>query len=177
MELIDVLERNGNSTGLIKSRDKIHRDGDWHRSVHVWIKNNRDEILIQKRSAIIDLFKNYWDISLVGHVLSGEKSITAAQRELKEELGIEARVNELRFIGTVKSALKDGPYYDNQFCDIYFLFCDTELIEMKKQKEEVAQIKFIPLNELETFMQKNSDAFVPRTEEYKKILRYLRSNP
>ncbi|MDI6734558.1 MAG: NUDIX domain-containing protein [Patescibacteria group bacterium] len=176
MESIDVLDKNGNLVGLTKSRDEIHRDGDWHRAVNIWIKNNHGDVLVQKRSAMIDLFKNRWDVSLTGHVRAGEKNTDAAQRELKEELGIETDARELQFIDTIKSKLKDGVLRDNQFCDIYLLCGDINFKKVKKQKEEVAQTKSVPLAKLETFIQKNSDNFVPRREEYKKMLRYLQSN-
>ena len=37
MELIDVLTRAGELTGVRKPKPEIHRDGDWHRAAHVWI--------------------------------------------------------------------------------------------------------------------------------------------
>ncbi|MBI4281803.1 hypothetical protein HY625_03210 [Candidatus Uhrbacteria bacterium] len=50
MEYLDVLDANGNPTGKKKSHATIHRDGDWHRAVHVWIVNDQQQLLVQKRS-------------------------------------------------------------------------------------------------------------------------------
>lgn len=34
-EYFDVLDENGNKTGIIKLRNEVHRDGDWHKEVHI----------------------------------------------------------------------------------------------------------------------------------------------
>lgn len=168
-----MLDEKGIKTGKIKPREEIHRDGDWHRTVHVWILNSHSEILIQKRSATIDIFQNLWDISLAGHVRSREKSKKAAERELKEELGMNVYEDELQFIGTVKSALKDGEKYDNQFCDLYILKRDIDTSDIKKQKEELTEVKFMSLQELKTLVYKNPERFVPRAEEYEKMFGFF----
>ena len=36
-ELFDVVHADGSPTGRSKPRWQVHRDGDWHRSIHVWI--------------------------------------------------------------------------------------------------------------------------------------------
>ncbi|MFH1193256.1 MAG: NUDIX domain-containing protein [Candidatus Jorgensenbacteria bacterium] len=173
MEHIDVLDECGVPTGAAKPRDEIHRDGDWHRAVHVWVVNGRGEVLIQKRSAAIDLFQNLWDISLAGHVRTGERSADAVRRELKEELGITTEERELQFVATLPSQLKDGALCDNQFSDVYLLRRDVDLEELKKQKEEVAEIALMPLQELKTLAHASAGRFVPRAEEYEKMFRLL----
>ncbi len=170
MEKLDVLDENGTATGIIKDRSEVHRDGDWHRAVHVWIVNGQNEILLQKRSSEIDLFKNLWDISLAGHVQSGEKSREAAKRELREELNIKARDDELKFVETYQSRLKDGADQDNQFCDVYLLRREIDLRKIKKQKKEVAATAFFPIKEFKERLLANPEQFVPRAEEYKKML-------
>ena len=65
--------------------------------------NDKKELLLQKRSATKKSHPNCWDISGAGHIRAGESVIEGAIRELKEELGIEANENDLRFIDIVKS--------------------------------------------------------------------------
>ena len=36
-ELFDVVRADGTPTGEVKPRAAVHRDGDWHRAVHVWV--------------------------------------------------------------------------------------------------------------------------------------------
>jgi hypothetical protein len=39
-EYLDVLDSKGVHTGERKLRAHVHRDGDWHRTVHVWVLNS-----------------------------------------------------------------------------------------------------------------------------------------
>lgn len=58
-ELFDVLNDSGERTETTKRRGDIHRDGDWHASVHIWIARRRIsgmEFLLQKRADDKDSF-------------------------------------------------------------------------------------------------------------------------
>ncbi len=90
MEYIDIFDENNNPTGQIKEKGKAHEEGDFHRTAHVWIINDKNELLLQKRSANKKSHPNCWDISGAGHIKAGESVIDGAIRELKEELGVEA---------------------------------------------------------------------------------------
>lgn len=37
MEMLDIVDENGEPTGIIKERSKVHAEGDLHRTSHVWI--------------------------------------------------------------------------------------------------------------------------------------------
>lgn len=50
MELLDVLDEEGNMTGKIEDKDVIHEKALWHKEVDAWIVNQKGEILIQKRA-------------------------------------------------------------------------------------------------------------------------------
>ena len=36
-EPFDIITADGRPTGRVKTRAEIHRDGDWHRAIHVWV--------------------------------------------------------------------------------------------------------------------------------------------
>jgi 16S rRNA (adenine1518-N6/adenine1519-N6)-dimethyltransferase len=71
-------------------RDIIHVNNLLHRAVHMLLFNASGELYLQKRSIWKDRNPGLWDSSAAGHVDSGEDYLTAARRELQEELGIEA---------------------------------------------------------------------------------------
>ncbi len=87
MEYIDIFDENNNPTGEIKEKVQAHEDGEFHRTAHVWVINDNNELLLQKRSASKKSHPNCWDISGAGHIREGESVIDGAIRELKEELG------------------------------------------------------------------------------------------
>jgi len=87
-ELIDVLDENGIKTGEILSRKEIHKRGLWHRLIAVVIVNENNEILLQQRSYKKEKNAGMWDISVAGHISSGQDALSAAAREINEEVSI-----------------------------------------------------------------------------------------
>ena len=71
MENLDVLDNQGNKTGEIKSRDEVHKKGLWHRTVHIWIINSNNDILMQLRSPEKKSNPNKWTTSASGHLSAG----------------------------------------------------------------------------------------------------------
>jgi len=59
-----------------------------HRVAHVLVVNGRGELLLQKRSANKDIQPGKWDTSVGGHLDPGEDYLTAALREMAEEIGV-----------------------------------------------------------------------------------------
>ncbi len=87
MELLELLNEDGSSTGVYKERAEIHHDGDLHGSSHVWVigdwkwKDNFS-VLLQKRSLDKDAFPYCFDTSCAGHIAKGETFDSTALREL-----------------------------------------------------------------------------------------------
>ena len=102
MELFDIIDENGNPTGKIVERSIAHAEGIPHRTAHIWIirrRNEKTEILLQKRSRNKDSFPGKFDTSSAGHIQAGDEPMESALRELKEELGIHAESADLQFAG------------------------------------------------------------------------------
>ena len=61
-------------------RGDVHRDGDYHRAVHVWIfAESTRELLLQRRASCKDSWPDLWDISSAGHISAGDSSLTSAR--------------------------------------------------------------------------------------------------
>lgn len=104
-ELFDVVNEDGSPTGLVKRRADVHRDGDWHRAIHVWIHGERDGepfILFNLRSREKDTWPLRLDVTVGGHLAAGEDT-SQAYREIHEEIGIEAAPERLQFLGRRKA--------------------------------------------------------------------------
>jgi 16S rRNA (adenine1518-N6/adenine1519-N6)-dimethyltransferase len=71
-------------------RAEVHGNNLRHRAVHVLVFNHLGELFLQKRSPWKDRHPLLWDSSAAGHVDAGEDYDAAANRELREELGIAA---------------------------------------------------------------------------------------
>lgn len=85
-ELFDVVDLDDLVVGQAPRRE-VHAKNLLHRAVHVMIHDANGHLFLQKRSRSKDTFPDCWDSSCTGHVDSGEDYLTAARRELGEELG------------------------------------------------------------------------------------------
>lgn len=176
-ELLDVLDDNGIKTGIILLRSEVHKKGLWHRIIVVAIINEKNEILIQQRSHNKDKNPDMWDISVTGHLSAGQDSLTAATREISEEvsvsLGYSVEVKDFRFMFSFRKEEKvSDNHLDRQFYD-FFILRQEGLNEnnIKFQTSEVQAIKFVTISELNDMREKN--LMVKRDECYNELSNYL----
>lgn len=167
-EYFDLLDENGNKIGKTKLRSEVHRDGDWHRVVHIWIINSKGEILLQRRCPTKDSYPNMLDISCGGHLSAGDDSLTAAIRELKEELNLDVDATELKFIKTTKTKNKYGlTFINNQFNDMYIYKTNKDIRDMKYQEEEISEIFFVEYKKFKDMVKNRQPDLVMHDEEFK----------
>ena len=173
MEYIDIFDENNNPTGEVKEKTQAHEDGNFHRTAHIWIMNDKKELLLQKRSTTKKSHPNCWDISGAGHIMAGESVIDGAIRELKEELGIKTNENELKFIAIVKST--NNPK-NMEFQYVYLLKCNKQVEEYIFEDNEVSEVKYVHFKELEKMIEERVDGLLIHEEEYKKLFEFIREN-
>ncbi len=172
MEYIDIFDENNNPMGKIKEKTKAHEEGNFHRTAHIWIINGKKELLLQKRSATKKSHPNCWDISGAGHIRAGESVIEGAIRELKEELGIEANENDLRFIDIVKSTKNPK---NQEFGYVYLLESNHEIKDYIFEDNEVSEVKYVYFEDLEKMVADRAEGLLTHEEEYKKLFQYIRN--
>jgi len=179
MEYIDVLNENGVKTGQIMSRDEIHEKGLWHRAVIGVIVNSENKILIQKRSKEKEKFGGLYDLSVAGHISSGEDAVTAINRELNEEVGYlvnrNVKLKDYRFltsfINRCEYESKGKRYFENQFMELFVIHYDEDNIDLKLNDGEVEDIKWMDFFEIKKLKEQNK--LHPRTEWIDEVFNYL----
>ena len=167
-ELVDVRDSNGMSLGVRKLKSEVHRDGDWHRAVHVWIVTPQRQVLLQRRARVKENHPGLWDVSAAGHIAAGEKAITAAIRETKEEIGLELRAEELRPLARIpeEHVLNDGRYIDREIHEIYIVLRDIDVSALVLQESEVDEVRLMPCEELIAMIERRDESLVPHWREY-----------
>ena len=150
MELLDIVDENGIPTGAVIDRETAHREGIRHRTAHLWLLRRREgqvQVLLQKRSREKDSYPGCYDISSAGHIPAGVDFIPSALRELREELGLQARPEELILCGVrrfeYESVFHGRPFHDNQVSRVYALWRDVEPEALTLQKEEVERVDWM----------------------------------
>lgn len=96
-EVFDVVDAQDRVVGR-EFRREIHRQGLLHRAIHIFWLRGDGKLCLQRRSYAKDNCPGLLSSSCAGHVDSGEDYLVAAVRELREELGVEARPEALREI-------------------------------------------------------------------------------
>jgi len=155
MELWDVLDKDGNKTENTIQRGEELKENQYHLVVHIWIINNSNKFLIQKRADHLKLFPGIW-ATAGGSALHGEDSKTAAIREVKEELGINPEPKNMNKVARLQR--KDN------FTDIWILTQDISLKEVDFSQEEVSEVKFVNICKLNSMIEENE--FYDYGDEY-----------
>lgn len=76
-------------------RSEVHRNGWLHRAASIFVFNSRGELLVQLRSATKDEFPSCYTSSASGHLGAGEDYAESAEREMFEEIGLQAPLEYL----------------------------------------------------------------------------------
>lgn len=176
-ELIDVLDENGMFTGEVLSRDEIHEKGLWHRAIIVAIVNENNQVLLQQRSDNKEKNAGMWDISVAGHISAGQDSLSAAAREINEEvsvlLGYRTEVKDFRYMYCFRKEEKfSDDFIERQYYDFFIL--RTTGVDDKTlnfQESEVQAVKFVDLTELQGMI--DNKEIVDRNEVYRVLINYL----
>ncbi len=169
-ELIDIVNLKGEPTGNSCMKSVAHQNGILHASVHIWFYTVDQQVLIQKRSSQKNIFPNLWDVSVAGHIASLEKPITSAIREIKEEIGLSVSEKEMTYLGTWKEKHNhQNGLTDNEIHHIYTAKLNIDICLLKPQKEEVSDLKLIPINSFEKQCT-NISYFVPHHIDYYKYI-------
>ena len=85
--VIVKIDRNGNFTNEIVDEKEIYNKSLFNKEICVFILNDENQVLLQKRSSNKKIYPNMWALC-TGHIEKMESPVYAAKREMKEELGI-----------------------------------------------------------------------------------------
>lgn len=140
MEMVDLYDEDRIPLGRTAERHAPKGPGEYRTVVHVCIFDSRGRLLIQQRSREKDSWPEAWDVSVGGGVDAGETSRQAAEREVREELGLALDLRGVRPSVTVN--------FDGGFDDFYLVERDLALEDLTLQKEEVAQARWAELPEI-----------------------------
>lgn len=86
MEICDIYDASGSRTGRTVIRGTELAAGEYYLAVHVWIRDEQGNYLIQQRAPHL-IYPGVW-ATTAGMVQAGEDSITGAIREIAEEVGV-----------------------------------------------------------------------------------------
>ena len=148
MESWDLYTKDRERTGKIIHRGEMITQGFYRLVVHVSVFNQAGEMLIQKRQTKKNRWPGLWDLSIGGHVIAGETTQQAGEREMLEELGHVISLSEKRPALTLT--------FGNGFDDMYTLEEDLALEELTLQEDEVSEVKWATQEEVMRMYEKKT---------------------
>jgi len=161
-ELLEVVDKEGRVIGLA-GRSVLHRDPSLiHRVVHVLVFNSKGGLLLQRRSLNKDIAPGKWDTSVGGHINPGEDALSAAKREMEEELGVSGcgmkHLYEYLFSNHVESEL----------VSTFTCVCEGDI---NFNKEEISEVAYWDVKKIKEHLGKDvfSKHFEKEMENYLKM--------
>ena len=90
-ENVILVDKNDTQIGLMSKLD-AHKKGILHRAFSVFVLNNNNEIMLQKRAYNKYHSGGLWTNTCCSHQREGENTIEAGKRRLLEEMGFETEL-------------------------------------------------------------------------------------
>lgn len=149
MELWDIYDKNRNRTGKCFHEGMQLSKGEYGYIVHIILRNKSGKYLLQQRAFTKTYYPGMWDATC-GRVQHGEDGRTAAVREVREELGLNAAPSDLRL-------LYHDIYHDSVLLDIFLLELDFSCNDCVLQKEEVAAVGLFSFDDMLKILSSSKD--------------------
>ena len=160
-ELVDLVNEHDAMTGTASIGDCLEK-GLLHRAVAVLVVRSNGEFLLQQRSKRDMWHPGLWTLSSTGHVKAGEAYDEAAARELREELGISARLARLG--KHLLPPIQSGGLTEREWVTLYLARTDEPC---SIDGEEVEAVKEVAASQLRRLFNDGSltpDAVILLTE-------------
>jgi isopentenyl-diphosphate delta-isomerase len=148
--LVDPLD---NELGTMEKME-AHRKGKLHRAFSIFIFNSKGEILLQKRNSEKYHSGGLWSNTCCSHPRLGESTLNAANRRLKEEMGMKANLENI-FSFQYKAEL-DQDLIEHELDHVFIGYSD----DMPKiNPEEVENFCYVAPELLEIGLEKHKNEY------------------
>jgi isopentenyl-diphosphate Delta-isomerase len=159
-EQLILVDESNRAVGAAE-KHAAHRAGLLHRAFSIFVVDERGRILLQQRSTGKYHSGGLWANSCCGHPRPGERTITAAHRRLKEELGVVSPLS-FGFFSRYRADLDRG-MQENEFVYVYF---GTLQSEIEPDPAEVAKVDFMSVRDIGRRIKSDPDAFAVWFKHY-----------
>jgi len=148
-EPFDLVDSDGAPLGVEKPRGLVHRDGDWHQSVHLWVvfEGDAPHVLLQRRAYDKDTHPGRIDVSVAGHLRAGEAPRDGL-REAEEEVGLAVRPEDCVALGVRRSVYAGDGCVDREIQHVFLVRTWVPFEALRPHPEEVAGLVLASLDGL-----------------------------
>jgi len=159
MKHVILCDKKGNSEGTEEILKAHQNGGALHKAFSIFVfRNNRDEVLLQKRSSLKPLFPLFWANTCCSHPQEGEDIVESAQKRLQEEMGFTCPLTALKSF-VYQADDPSGELAEHEYDTI--LVADIEEVEVQSNPDEVEEWKWMSLSELLIDIDENPETYAP----------------
>jgi isopentenyl-diphosphate Delta-isomerase len=145
-----------NNKLMVMEKTEAHRLGLLHKAISVFIFNDRNEVLLQKRAVEKYHSPGKWTNACCTHPRPNESPLKAAERRLQEEMGLVTRLSEV-FSFTYKADVGNG-LIEHEFD---YVFIGKSNQDPHPDPLEVASWKWVAIATLTHELRRDPLAYTP----------------
>jgi isopentenyl-diphosphate delta-isomerase len=153
IEYVVLVNESDEETGFMEKME-AHEKAILHRAFSVFLFNSQNDFLLQRRAFGKYHSPGLWTNSCCSHPRKNELAIDAAKRRLREEMGMQSEIREI-FSFVYKADVGQG-LTEHEFDHVFAGFTDDCPVI---NPEEVAEWKYLSLDELKRQMQAEPEQF------------------
>ncbi|MDP2665615.1 MAG: isopentenyl-diphosphate Delta-isomerase [bacterium] len=147
---------------------EVHEKGLLHRAFSIFVRNDKGEVMLQKRALNKYHSGGLWTNTCCGHPKDGEELLSAAHRRLREEMGLDCSLKEITTL--MYHMNLDHDLKENEFLHVFFGHYNRAPI---LNPEEADEWKWITIDDLNEDVAKNPDNY---THWFKIVLKKMKGN-
>ncbi len=155
MENVILVDNNDVAQGVMEKM-QAHVTGSLHRAISVFVYNSNGEFLLQQRALQKYHSAGKWSNTCCSHPRPQETNIAAANRRLKEEMGMDCELKEW-FNFTYRAEFDNG-LVEHEFDHVFIGTSDTL---PQPNPDEVASFRYISTEALISDINNNPELYTP----------------
>ena len=152
-EMVILVDKHDNQLGLME-KIEAHKKAVLHRAFSVFILNDNNELLIQRRALSKYHSPALWTNTCCSHPRDGESVLDAGIRRLNEEMGFETELYSL--LSFIYRAQFDNGLTEHEFDHVLFGYYNDD---PSINKLEVMDWKWVNLDFLKNDIITNSELY------------------
>ncbi|NKC01410.1 MAG: isopentenyl-diphosphate Delta-isomerase [Pseudomonadales bacterium] len=155
-EALILVDSDDNELGALDKSACHDGEGILHRAFSLFIFNDSDELLLQKRAADKRLWPDFWSNSCCSHPRQGEDMAEAVQRRCEQELGFST---DLAFVYKFEYT---APFADHgtehELCSVYV---GKHTGELDVNASEVSAIQWLSIDRVDAELSSQPTLYTP----------------
>lgn len=152
-ELVVLVNEKDEAIGTMEKME-AHQKGLLHRAFSIFIFNSKQELLLQKRASGKYHSGGLWTNTCCSHPRPHEPLILAAERRLKEEMGLQCDLNKA--FSFVYKVSFDGGLTEYELDHVLTGITDDEPV---LNVSEASEWRYISISDLEKELENNPEDF------------------